>query len=187
MWASTQGDTNYTSIRDSPAFVAGLGVMSAVSVGPNSTCSVDPTGFVWCWEGNLFGEGGEGPGPGSLIPRRIASDEEFVGVSVGDGYACGATAQGAGYCWGSNRDFQIGATTTEYCTLARTRCTTRPVQVSGRQRFTMVSGGLGTHVCGVTDQFNLYCWGSGSFGQRGDGTTAAISRVPRLAVEVARQ
>jgi alpha-tubulin suppressor-like RCC1 family protein len=123
----------------------------------------------------------------SIAARRIASDEEFISVSVGDHYACGATIDGVGYCWGSNRDLQIGAITTEYCTFARTRCTTRPVRVSGKQRFSMVSAGLGAHVCGVTDQYNLYCWGAGSFGQRGDGTTTSISRVPRLAAAVAGQ
>ena len=187
MWTETRGDTNFTSIRDTPGFVSGLGVMSAVSVGPNSACSLDSTGFVWCWESNLFGEQGAGPGPGSIAARRIASDEEFISVSVGDHYACGATIDGVGYCWGSNRDLQIGAITTEYCTFARTRCTTRPVRVSGKQRFSMVSAGLGAHVCGVTDQYNLYCWGAGSFGQRGDGTTTSISRVPRLAAAVAGQ
>jgi alpha-tubulin suppressor-like RCC1 family protein len=187
MWTETRGDTNFTSIRTTPGFVGGLGAMSAVSVGSNSACAVDSTGFVWCWGSNLFGEGGAGPGLGSVTPRRIASNEEFVSVSVGDRYACGATIDGAGYCWGSNRDLQIGAITTEYCTLARTRCTTRPVRVSGKQRFMMVAAGMGTHVCGVTDQYNLYCWGAGSYGQRGDGTATAISRVPRLAAVVTGQ
>ena len=187
LWSHSEGDTNYTIVRDNPTLVSGLGVMSAMDTGPSSACSVDASGFLWCWEANVFGESGAGPGPGSLTPRRIASDEEFAGVSVGDGYACGITTQGAGYCWGSNRDFQIGAVTTEYCGAGGVRCTTRPVQVSGRQRFITVSAGLGTHVCGVTDQFNLYCWGAGAYGQRGDGTTTAISRVPRLAATVDKQ
>lgn len=187
LWSHTEGDTNFTTIRDTPGFVSGLGIMDEADTGPNSACSVDATGFLWCWDTNLFGESGAGPGPGSSTPRRVASDEEFVGVSVGDGYACGVTRQGAGYCWGSNRDLQIGAVTTEYCGSGRVRCTTRPVQVSGRQRFLSVSAGLGSHVCGVTDQFNLYCWGAGTYGQRGDGTTVAISRVPRLAAVVDKQ
>jgi alpha-tubulin suppressor-like RCC1 family protein len=187
MWASTQGDTTFTIIRDTPGLVTGLGAMSAMDVGSNSACSVDVTGFIWCWEANLFGESGAGPGPGSTTPRRVASDEEFVSVTVGTAHACGVTRAGTGYCWGSNRDFQIGATTTEYCASVRIRCTTRPVQVSGKQRFTALSAGLGTHVCGVTNQFNLYCWGAGSFGQRGDGTTIPFSRIPRLAVVVNTQ
>jgi alpha-tubulin suppressor-like RCC1 family protein len=186
MWTSTQGDTNYTTIREVPAFVPSLGDMSDESLGPTSACSVDASGFAWCWESNLFGEGGAGPGPGSITPHRVASDEEFVSVSVGAAHACGVTKQGAGFCWGSNDHLQIGATTSEYCTRSRQRCTTTPLQVAGRQRFVSLSAGLGTHVCGVTDRNNLYCWGSGSLGQRGDGTTTPISRVPRLAVDVPR-
>jgi hypothetical protein len=184
VWSHTSGDTNFTSIVGSPAFVAGLGVMGSLDVGPSSVCSVDLTGFVWCWESNLSGEGGVGPVPGTATPRRIAIDEAFTSVSVGNGYACGATTDGVGYCWGSNRGLQIGAITSEYCGLGGQPCTTRPVRIAGRQRFMMVSAGLGTHVCGVTDQFNLYCWGAGAFGQRGDGTATPFSRIPRLAVVV---
>jgi alpha-tubulin suppressor-like RCC1 family protein len=184
IWSRTSGDTNFTQVVPSPTLVGGLGLMATMDVGPTSACTVDATGFVWCWESNVNGQGGIGPGPGSATPRRVATDEAFSRISVGNAYACGVTIDGAGYCWGSNRNLQIGATTTEYCGSSRSPCTTRPVRVSGRQRFMTISAGLGTHVCGVTDQFNLYCWGSGAFGQRGDGTTTALSRIPRLAVDV---
>jgi alpha-tubulin suppressor-like RCC1 family protein len=108
-------------------------------------------------------------------------------VTVGNGHACGVTRSGAGYCWGSNRTLQLGTVAPELCGRSRTPCATEPVRISGRQRFRSISAGLGGHVCGVTDQFNLYCWGAGSSGQRGDGTTTFASRLPRLAAGVSQE
>jgi alpha-tubulin suppressor-like RCC1 family protein len=184
VWSHTSGDTNYTTIRPSPVFVAGLGTMTSVGVGPSSACAVDESGFGWCWESNVNGEGGAGPGPGTTTPHRVASDEEFTHVTVGAAHACAISAGGAAFCWGSNRSAQLGLTSPEFCGPARSPCATSPMRVAGRQRFISLSAGLGTHVCGISDQYNLYCWGSGSFGQRGDGTRSAASRIPRLAASL---
>ena len=51
-------------------------------------------------------------------------------------------------------------------------CSKVPVAVVGRQLFTEISTGPGSHSCGVTTRGNLYCWGLGLSGQRGDGTAA---------------
>jgi alpha-tubulin suppressor-like RCC1 family protein len=187
LWEYTSNDTNFTDVRSSPAFVPSLGAMAGMDVGRNSACSVDASGFLWCWETNLYGERGAGPGDGSKTPRRVASDEEFVAVTVGNAHACGVTKLGVGYCWGSNRTLQLGTIASEFCGAARTPCSTYPVRISGLQRFVSLSAGLGGHVCGVTDQFNLYCWGAGSHGQRGDGTTTFASRLPRLAARVSQE
>lgn len=184
LWDSSAGDRNYAAVRATPRPVANLGAMSAIGLGPSSTCTTDRTGFAWCWETNIHGEGGIGPGPGSVLPRRVATDESFAGVTVGATHACALTVGGTAWCWGSNRNGQLGAASTEFCGSSRTPCNTRPAPVSGRQHFMTLAAGLGSHVCGVTDQYNLYCWGAGSFGQRGDGVRTASSRVPRLAVDV---
>ena len=48
----------------------------------------------------------------------------------------------------------------------------------GRQKFTEISAGFGSHACGVTTQGNLYCWGLGVSGQRGDGTENYATSTP---------
>jgi alpha-tubulin suppressor-like RCC1 family protein len=45
------------------------------------------------------------------------------------------------------------------------------VAVSGGLTFESLSGGL-DHFCGVTTEGAAYCWGSGSDGQLGNGSTA---------------
>jgi alpha-tubulin suppressor-like RCC1 family protein len=187
LWTHASGDTDYATIRTSPTFVQAIGAMAAMDVGTSSTCSLDATGFAWCWETNTNGESGTGPGPGSLTPRRVASNDEYTAITLGTSHACAISITGGAFCWGSNRSGQLGALSTEYCTRSRSACSTRPIAVSGRQRFIGLSAGLGTHTCGVSDHLNLYCWGGGTFGQRGDGTRTSFSRLPRLAVDVHEQ
>lgn len=183
-WSGSTENGDEFTVRENATFVPGLGAMTALAVGSTAACSADASGFLWCWESNLNGESGGGPGPGSHTPRRAASDEQFLGISAGAGFFCGVATGGAGYCWGTNRTLQLATVASDYCGSRRTPCATRPTKIGGRLRFQSISAGLGGHVCGVTDQFNVYCWGAGSFGQRGDGSTSFASRVPRLAVSV---
>ncbi|MEE9185128.1 MAG: serine/threonine protein kinase, partial [Acidimicrobiia bacterium] len=72
------------------------------------------------------------------------------------------TTGGEPYCWGRNRDGQLGdGTTTPRLT---------PTLVSGGLSFASLSAGL-RHTCGVTTGGEAYCWGLNRDGQLGDGTT----------------
>jgi alpha-tubulin suppressor-like RCC1 family protein len=187
LWVRTSGDTNYTRIRRTPELTAGVGSMVGIGAGFTSTCGIDATGFGWCWDSNIHGESGSGPGSGSLVPRRIHSDEELHAVSVGARHACGISVDGSALCWGSNSSGQLGFPTLETCGVEKIQCAPRPGLVAGQHRFTSISTGFGAHTCGITDQLNLYCWGAGSSGQRGDGTRVSRSHLPRLAAAVSQQ
>jgi alpha-tubulin suppressor-like RCC1 family protein len=56
--------------------------------------------------------------------------------------------------------------------------------VSVYPQFTARTIALGTHhSCGLTDAFDLYCWGANYFGQLGNGTIAvayAPTKVPLM-------
>jgi alpha-tubulin suppressor-like RCC1 family protein len=53
-----------------------------------------------------------------------------------------------------------------------------PLRVAGRQIFSQISAGQGDHVCGVTLSGNIYCWGAGEMGQRGDGLSTSGEWAP---------
>src|SRR5437763_16253674 len=71
-----------------------------------------------------------------------------------------------------NSDGQLGAPTTETCTVGSivSPCSTTPVMVSGGLTFATVSPGT-YHTCGVTTDGVGYCWGGNGTGELGDGTT----------------
>ena len=86
----------------------------------------------------------------------------LVSLAAGGAHTCGLTAAGAAYCWGSNANGQLGNGT-----IGGTSVPAGPV--SGGLTFVALSAG-GAHTCGVTSNGAIYCWGSNSSGQLGDGT-----------------
>ncbi len=186
VWFKHEGDIDYTRTQPSPQLVPQSPAMTRLSVGSLTTCGADSSGFAYCWEANTRGEMGTGDSEGSTTPRRIASDLEFLQISAGLLQTCGVVAGGAGYCWGDDSFGQLGVSPfllAERCGGQQLPCSTVPTPVFGRQLFTAVSTGFGSHTCGVTTLGNLYCWGLGVSGQRGDGTIANASSVPVKVVE----
>jgi len=186
VWTSRENGLEITRMQTSPQVVPGAPAMAWLSVGSFTTCGSDVSGFAYCWEANPRGEMGTGTQAGSTTPQRVATDLEFVQVSAGIVQSCGVVISGAGYCWGDDSFGQIGVSPSlllERCDSQQLPCTTTPVRVAGRQQFTEISTGFGSHTCGVTTKGNLYCWGLGSSGQRGDGLGAVATSVPTLVAE----
>jgi alpha-tubulin suppressor-like RCC1 family protein len=86
----------------------------------------------------------------------------FASIAVGDGHACGLTADGAAHCWGANEHGQLGTGTTTG--------SDTPLPVAGGLRFARLDGATG-HTCGITLEGEAYCWGDNRFSQIGDGTS----------------
>lgn len=107
---------------------------------------------------------GDGTGPSITAP--------FAAVSTGVLHSCGLTTAGDIYCWGWNRDGQLGdGTTSDRTTPAAVR--------AGGVTFAQVAAG-GGHTCGVATDGLAYCWGFNLTGQLGDGSRTA--RVTPVAV-----
>ena len=181
IWVVRQARNELTRSQPSPELVSNAPAMSSLSVGALTTCAVDLTGLAYCWEANPRGSIGDGTFEGTTVPTRVASDLQFVQVSSGLAHSCGITNSGIGYCWGDDSYGQLGipsAGVSERCGEGSSPCSSTPVAILGRQSFVEISAGLGGHVCGIPTRGNLYCWGLGSFGQRGDGTLGTAVSTP---------
>ncbi|HXF94808.1 MAG TPA: hypothetical protein VNI61_01780 [Gemmatimonadales bacterium] len=125
-------------------------------------------------------------GVGSLCPPLIAAllgcgggeafvgprvDAPFAGLSAGVLHTCGVTATGQVFCWGWNRDGQLGDGSRSDRAV--------PVRVDSPVRFAAVTAG-GGHTCGVATDGNAYCWGFNLSGQLGDGTQDSRLRPVRV-------
>jgi alpha-tubulin suppressor-like RCC1 family protein len=189
VWINRADGLEMTRSQPAPQLVPNAPAMSWLSVGSFTTCGADASGFAYCWEANPRGEMGNGTQEGSTSPQRVASNLEFIQVSAGIVQSCGVVTSGAGYCWGDNTFGQLGvspAATIERCGGQTLPCSTVPVPVFGRQQFVEISTGFGSHACGVTVRGNLYCWGLGVSGQRGDGTFGYVATAPMRVVEPRR-
>jgi uncharacterized protein YjdB len=95
-----------------------------------------------------------------------SSGTQFVSIFANAETTCGLKQDGAAYCWGSNRDGQVGnSATTDQWT---------PAPVGLGLAFKTLSVGY-HHVCGISVSGGAYCWGRNTSGQLGDGTTSSRS------------
>ncbi len=162
------GDGTATN-RTSPVLVAGGLTFTTVSAGLVHTCGLATGGAAYCWGANDSGELGDGSTVDSRAPLAVGGGLTLQAVSAGGAYTCGVTTAGAAYCWGANFSGQLGTGTFGGPSLV-------PAPVSGGLVFGAVSAG-GTHTCGRTTGGTVYCWGSNSDGELGNGSTSG-SAVP---------
>ena len=94
-------------------------------------------------------------------------------LGVGERHQCSITLGGTAQCWGDNEGGQLG----DGSRLASARL---PRPVIGVMRYAGLGAGA-THTCGVTEPGDVYCWGSNTDGELGDGTTIRRSAPVRIA------
>ena len=153
-----------TTLRASPV-VVGRGLrFRQVDAGGQHTCAVTTDNIVYCWGLNVYGELGDGTVSFfRSTPAPVVGGHLFRQVTVGDFHTCGVTTSDAVFCWGSNREGQVGDSST-----AGRR--PRPRQVAGGHQFRQADAG-GSHTCAVTTDSRAFCWGDGRLGQLGNGKT----------------
>jgi alpha-tubulin suppressor-like RCC1 family protein len=152
-----------TTDRPIPVAVAGGLRFREVSASV-MTCGVTTRSVAYCWGANGAGMLGDGTTIDRLTPVAVAGGLRFrqLSTTAASVHTCGVTTGDLAYCWGFNRNGQLGdGTTTDRST---------PVAVAGGLQFRQVSAG-GDHTCGVARGNIAYCWGDNQSGQLGDGTT----------------
>jgi alpha-tubulin suppressor-like RCC1 family protein len=128
----------------------------ALGAAAMASCGITPSAQLFCW--------GFGSGPG---PTLVPGTEEWKSVSLYARNGCAATKAGAGFCWGENNYGQIGNGTLFGQTDA-------PTAVIGGHTWTSILAGSSVS-CGIAQGGAAYCWGRGSLGRLGDGTTTSAS------------
>lgn len=154
----------YTS-SNTPVAVMGGRQFRQVSAGFNHNCGLTPTGPVYCWGDNRYGQTGDGdPSTAKLhlTPVLVAGGKRFIQLDAGRDHSCAVGTDHRAYCWGSGRSGQVGD--------GRTVLRFAPRAVAGGLSFDRVSADW-AHTCGETTGNRAYCWGDNSYGNLGDGTT----------------
>jgi alpha-tubulin suppressor-like RCC1 family protein len=153
---------------NTPAAVAFSGPFAGIRAGRLTTCAWTSAGAGFCWGLNQRGEIGDSAisrNTKVLQPARISGAIQFASIVPGWQHTCGLAKTGEAYCWGLNRDGQLGigaADTIDHL---------RPVPISSSLRFRRLAVGARSS-CGITTSGQVYCWGANGTGQLGDGTTA---------------
>lgn len=152
---------------------------TAMAVGGSHTCALSEEKAFFCWGKNDQGQLGNGDLIGLPYPVNVAPPPPyppFVEISAGGAHTCAVTDTGELYCWGDNRDGQLGDGTTEH--------RLSPTQVPNLAEAISAVAAGGVNTCALSATGKLYCWGNNLYGQLGDGTT--ISRTIPIQVPLTR-
>ena len=145
-----------------PARVQGGHLFEEIRTGAgNSTfaCGRTPSGKVLCW-------GRAGPGIGVASPQTSLSPVEVplpgaaVALDVGTSHACVVLQDGSALCWGEGGLGELG----NGAFMGSATPIVVELPTGGRLR-TIAAGAAST--CGVTENDEMLCWGSGTYGQLG--------------------
>jgi alpha-tubulin suppressor-like RCC1 family protein len=137
-----------------------------------SGCGIRPDTTIACWGSTAIGQADGIDHSVALSPVQT-NNSSWFSISLGQltQVSCGIQIGGTLWCWGrdtnNNGLFGAGqaASGAPVMTLADT-----PSQIGTDSDWTEVSVG-DDHVCGVKNGGELWCWGSDSSGQLGDGGT----------------
>jgi alpha-tubulin suppressor-like RCC1 family protein len=173
-WVERRNGIEITRTQVAPLRFAPTISFQAVSVGVGTTCAISIDFASYCWEANPTGGIGDGTTSGSLTPIAVSSQRRFVAISPGRRHTCAIADVGQAYCWGAGELGASPAILGSRCgEVSSVPCNVIPIRVSGWRIFSGISSGLGDHTCALTLSGNVYCWGAGALGQRGDGRTSA--------------
>jgi alpha-tubulin suppressor-like RCC1 family protein len=167
----------FSSPEPSPGLVLGGHAFVDLTVGSMHACGIDAAGAAWCWGRNDDGELGLGTRGGShSLPEAVIGGHAFTRLSAGWVFTCGVDAAGAGLCWGVNQAGQLGRG------FAGSAAQPTPDLVVGGHTWESIRAGW-RHACGVTPTGETWCWGLGSSGQLGQGSTTGTS-VPVFTIDL---
>ena len=151
----------------------GSQVIKSIKTGILHTCAIAFDNKTYCW-GSTGAAGllGNGSGATNYIKNTPAAvsagaigSQTIKSIAVGDYHTCVIAVDNKAYCWGFNREGQLGdGTSDQYKDV--------PIAVStgeiGSQTIKSVTAG-DSHTCAIAFDNKAYCWGHGYYGQLGNG------------------
>ena len=164
-YAGQIGDGTRTT-RSRPVDLPGLVDVIALTAGDRHTCALLADGGAKCWGANDDGRLGDGTVTARLVPTAVVGlGAPLAAISAGGAHTCGVTTAGAALCWGYGAEGRLGTGSTEDSSV--------PVGVAGLGADVVAVAAGGRHGCAQRIDGVIECWGSGRFGQVGDGGSTA--------------
>jgi alpha-tubulin suppressor-like RCC1 family protein len=167
--AAGQLGNGKTSNALEPVTVTGLSSgVAAIRAGHNSTCALTATGSVKCWGEGAYGALGNGAAITSTLPVDVTGLSSGVtAIAVGYQHACALTTGGVVQCWGNNAQGQLGNGSNVTSAI--------PVPVTGLSSGVIAVSVGNLNSCALTSGGGVKCWGNGSYGELGNGSTVSSS------------
>ncbi|MBE7324521.1 hypothetical protein IEQ44_07640 [Nocardioides sp. Y6] len=171
---NTHGQLGTTSPAwtTSPTTNRWISGLTAITGARSSTYALCNDGSVWAWGLNSSYQLGVGHTKNRHYPVRVHEVSGVTALAAGTETAYALTADGRVWAWGSGRYGELGNRRSGFGTVA-----TKPVPVSLPPTIVQIAAG-GRSAYALTDEGEVYAWGAGGVGQRGNGTTGAETPRP---------
>ena len=147
--------------------LAGL-TLTQITAGFDTACALASTGAAYCWGLGTNGQLGNGLGTSSTVPVLVSGGLTLTQIDTGVIFTCALTSSGLAYCWGDDASGELGNSSTTQSNVP-VAVTTAGTPLSGLT-LTQVSAGDAT-ACALSSAGAAYCWGQGTYGQLGNGST----------------
>lgn len=180
LWTARQGGQEIFHAQPTPFRFQPPAAFHQLAAGNHAICGISSDVLAFCWDANPAGGVGDGTTNGSRLPTGVRSSVPMTAITSGGMHTCALSDTGQAYCWGAGDVGQLGISPSllsARCTDDVLPCERQPARVSGWRAYGAISAG-GNHVCALTLGGNIYCWGAGALGQRGDGRRSAAEWSP---------
>ena len=172
--------------------VSGVTGIAQVASGGPHVCALKKSGVVLCWGRNSRGELGRGTfSDKSDVPAPVDLPLPAKAIGSGGMHSCAILTDDNIWCWGSNSLGRGGTGTKAYSPRGQTGAaldgavtdttpSARKIEGMPPGVKRMVVGGY-AHTCTLLQNGAVYCWGSATHGQLGNGKTAGDGGVDNAA------
>jgi alpha-tubulin suppressor-like RCC1 family protein len=159
-----------TAPSDVPVTVRNITTATAVVGGIQYFCALLSGGSVDCWGYGVDGELGNGSTTSSDVPVSVVGVSNAASLTSGVSSTCARLSAGKVKCWGTGAHGALGDGNTNNSDV--------PEAVKGlSDAKTVVGGSEYADYCALLTTSHVDCWGYGSDGELGNGTTTS-SDVP---------
>ena len=136
------------------------GPYKEVAAGDRYTCGLRPAGTVDCWGGNELGQLGDGTVTQRPTAAPVQGLDQVIAIAAAASTGCALRATSELVCWGSNAYGELAVPST-----VMFRGTPGSPILSD---VVAIGARTSIHVCGLTRDGAVWCWGDDAYGQVGD-------------------
>jgi alpha-tubulin suppressor-like RCC1 family protein len=134
-----------------------------VATGADHTCAVLQDGTVRCWGANDRGQVSGSAASGPALRTPALAGKTAKAVAAGARHSCALLTDGTVTCWGEGSYGELGNG------LRVDAPTPTPSAVRDLTKVTAIAAGE-QYTCALVEDGSVWCWGTNSTGQLGDGT-----------------
>ena len=153
---------------------------TAITAGYQHACAILSDGSVRCWglgTAGRLGYGnqasvGDNESVASAGPVDLGAGHRAVAISAGWYHTCAIRDDGQLLCWGYGAYSQLGYPGTASVGDDETPGSVGPVPLGGHTVRAVSAGD--SHTCVILDDGSARCWGLGTYGRLGYGSTATV-------------